>query len=42
MLDVAQIPKNIGARELVSLLKVPANAMTTAQQQVVQSVWEAI
>ena len=35
MLDVAQIPKSIGARELISPLKVPANPMTTAQQQVV-------
>ena len=29
MLDVAQIPKNIGSRELVSPLRVPANPMTT-------------
>ena len=42
MLDVAQVPKNIGARELPSPLRVPANPMTTAQQQVVQSVWETI
>ena len=42
MLDVAQIPKNIGVSELVSSLSVPANPMMTAQQQVVQSVWKAI
>ena len=42
MLDVAQIPRNIGARELISPLRVPANPIVTAQQKVVQSAWEAI
>ena len=42
MLDITHIPKNIGAKELVSPLRVPANTMTTTQQQVVQSVWETI
>ena len=42
MLDIAQISKNIGAWELVSPLRVLANPITTALQQVVQSVWETI